>query len=102
MEWLDQYTNRPLSVKEVTMEDDHKVLIGVDNNIWLIVVDPLGILDNEWRPHPIHLVNIVMPINIVIIKESNDTEPLAGTFINKTVVCLWKIKADLGRTTKYD
>jgi hypothetical protein len=47
MEWLDQYTNRPLSVKEVTMEDDHKVLIGVDNNIWLIVVDPLGILDNE-------------------------------------------------------
>jgi hypothetical protein len=33
------------------------VLMEVDDNI---VADPQGILDQQLRPHPIHLLNIVV------------------------------------------
>jgi hypothetical protein len=34
----------------------HKTLMEVDDNILLIVVDPQGILDEQLRPHPIHVL----------------------------------------------
>ncbi len=36
-----------------------KVLIEVDINIFLIVSNPQGILDQQLRPHPIHSLNII-------------------------------------------
>ncbi len=38
----------------------HKVLADVDVNIAQIVGDPRGILGWQLRPHPIHLLNIII------------------------------------------
>jgi len=43
---------------------DHKVLMEVDDNISLTVCDAQGILDQQLRPHPIHLLNIIISILI--------------------------------------
>ncbi len=45
---------------EVVVHSGHEVLIEIDNYISLIVGDPLGILDQQLRPHPIHLLNIII------------------------------------------
>jgi hypothetical protein len=39
---------------------DHKVLMKIDDNISLTVCDAQGILDQQLRPHPIHLLNIII------------------------------------------
>ncbi len=46
------------------MRAAHKVLLEVDNIISLIVADPWGILDQQLRPCPIHLLNN----NIIILE----------------------------------
>jgi hypothetical protein len=38
------------------MRADHETLMEVDDNILLIVVDPQGILDEQLRTHPIHVL----------------------------------------------
>ncbi len=38
----------------------HKVLMEVDDNICLILGDLQGILDQQLRPRPIHLLNIII------------------------------------------
>jgi hypothetical protein len=45
---------------EVVVHSGHEVLIEIDNYILLIVDDPLGILDELLRPHPIHLLTIII------------------------------------------
>ena len=39
---------------------DHKVLMKIDDNISLTVCNAQGILDQQLRPHPIHLLNITV------------------------------------------
>ncbi len=46
------------------MRAGHKVLVDVDGNILLIVGDLEGILDQQPRPHPIHLLNIIICVLI--------------------------------------
>ncbi len=41
------------------MRVGHKVLIKADDGISLIGGDPRGILDQQLRPHPIHILNII-------------------------------------------
>jgi hypothetical protein len=42
-------------MEEVAMSACHEVLMEVDDNILRIVGDPRGILEQQLRPHPIHL-----------------------------------------------
>ncbi len=49
-----------LPLEEVAVRAGHKVLMGVDDMISLIVGDPQGILDEQPRPHPIYLIDIVV------------------------------------------
>ncbi len=53
-----------LPLKEVTGRVGYKVLMEVDNNILLIIGDPLGILVQEHRPQPVHILNIIITILI--------------------------------------
>jgi hypothetical protein len=52
---LIEYTHLCLSWKEGAVHAGHKVLVDVDGNILLTVGDPEVILDQQLRPHPIHL-----------------------------------------------
>jgi hypothetical protein len=45
-------------LEEVAAHSVHKVWMEVGNYILVIVGDPLGILDQQLRPHPIVLLNI--------------------------------------------
>ncbi len=45
---------------EAAVCGDHKVLMEVDNNILLVVVHPHGIICQQLRPRPIHLLNIII------------------------------------------
>jgi hypothetical protein len=49
-----------LSLEGVAVHAGHKVLEKVDGNISLLACDPLGILCQHLRPHPIYLINIIM------------------------------------------
>jgi hypothetical protein len=42
--------------------------MDIDVNIWLIIDDSRGILDQQLRPHPIHFLNIFISIKSYIIK----------------------------------
>ncbi len=53
-----------LSLKEVLVRTGRKVMVEVTDNILLIVDDPLGILDQQLRLHPIQLLNN----NIITLK----------------------------------
>jgi hypothetical protein len=46
-------------MEEVAVRAGHKVLL-FDDNIFLIVGDPQGLLDQQLSPHPIHLLNIII------------------------------------------
>jgi hypothetical protein len=46
-------------MEEVIVRTSHKVLMEVEDNCALIVSDPQGILDQQLRPHPIHVLNII-------------------------------------------
>ncbi len=48
-----------MSSEEVAVSDGHEVLVEVDNTIVLIVSDPCGILGQQLRHHPIHLLNVI-------------------------------------------
>jgi len=48
-----EYAHICLSSVEVAVRAGHKVLVEVDDNIRLIVWDPLGVLNQHLRPHPI-------------------------------------------------
>jgi hypothetical protein len=41
-------------LEEVAVHPINEVLAEVDDNILLIVVDLLGILDKQFRPHLVH------------------------------------------------
>jgi hypothetical protein len=47
-------------MEEVALRAGHEVLADVDVNITQIVGDPRGILGRQLRPHPIHLLNIII------------------------------------------
>jgi hypothetical protein len=49
-------------LEEVAVRVGRKVLMEVDDNILLIVSDPQGILDQQLRPHPSHLLKITINI----------------------------------------
>jgi hypothetical protein len=51
-----------LSLEEVCVHAGQKVLMVVD--ISLIIGDPQVILDQQFRPHPIDLVDIIIIISI--------------------------------------
>jgi hypothetical protein len=53
-------------LEEVTMPAGRTVSVEVDDNILQIVGDPQGILDKQLRPHPIHLLNIIIVLNSYI------------------------------------
>ncbi len=56
-----------LSLEEVAMSADYKVLMEVDDNILLIVGNPQGILGQQVRPYPIHLLNDIIIIIIITV-----------------------------------
>jgi hypothetical protein len=43
----------------------HNVLIEVNNNILLIVGDLQGILEQQLRPRPIHILNIIVSMAVI-------------------------------------
>jgi hypothetical protein len=47
-------------LEEAAVHSGHEVLVEVDVNILLIVGNPKGILDQQLRPLPIHLSNIIL------------------------------------------
>jgi hypothetical protein len=53
-----------LPLEGVAVRASHKVLMELDNNISLIVGYPQGVLGQQLRPHPIHLLNITIIILI--------------------------------------
>jgi len=53
---------------------DHDVLIEVDDNLLLIVGNPQGILGKQLKPHPIHLLNIVILLIPSYIKSLLNSE----------------------------
>jgi len=60
-------------LEEVAVHADQKLLVGIDNNILLLVGEPQGIIYQRLSPHPIHLLNITITIlieciNLFIIK----------------------------------
>jgi hypothetical protein len=52
-----------LSLEEVGLRVCHKVLVEVNGNILMIVSDPQGIFDQQLRPRPIYLLNVIIIIN---------------------------------------
>jgi hypothetical protein len=54
-------------MEEVAMSAGREVSMKDDDNILLIVDDPQEILDQQFRPHPIHLLNINMTIILIYI-----------------------------------
>ncbi len=56
-------------MEEVTVQAGHKVLMEADL-FSLIVSDTRGILDQQLRPHPIHIPNLlnIILISFIIIK----------------------------------
>jgi len=46
-------------LEEVAVHAGHKVMIEVDDLIVMIVCDGQGILDQQLRPHPIHLFSFI-------------------------------------------
>ena len=46
-----------LSLEEATVHVGHEVLMNFYDKIFLIVSDRQGILDQQLRPHPMHLLN---------------------------------------------
>jgi hypothetical protein len=57
-----RYSPIHLSLEEVTVHAGHNVLMEVDNKISLIIGDPRGIIDQQVRPHAIHLLNIIITL----------------------------------------
>jgi hypothetical protein len=53
-------------LKEVRVCAGHEVSMDVGDNISLIVGDPQGILDQQFRPHPIDLLNIIIIVIVLI------------------------------------
>jgi hypothetical protein len=51
-----------MSLEEVIVSAGHEVLVEVDNTIALIVSDPCGILGQQLRPRPIHLLYIIITL----------------------------------------
>ncbi len=49
-----------LLFEDVAVRGGHKVLIEVDNDISMNASDRQGILDKQLRPHPTHLLNIII------------------------------------------
>ncbi len=47
-----------LSLEQIPVHIGNKVLLKVDDNIPLMVGNPPGILDQQFRPHPINWLNI--------------------------------------------
>jgi hypothetical protein len=43
-----------LSLEQIPVHIGNKVLLKVDDNITLTVSNPRGILDQQFRPHPIN------------------------------------------------
>ncbi len=52
-----------MSSEEVIMRTGSKVLVDIGDTTALIVGDLQGILGQQFRPHPVHVLNI---INITI------------------------------------
>jgi hypothetical protein len=66
-------------LEEVTVSAGHKVLMGIDYNISLIVGDPQEILEEQLRPHPIPLLNIsfiLIDYIIYIIRLKTEERPV--------------------------
>jgi hypothetical protein len=51
-----------MSVEEVPVSAGHEILVEVDDTIVLIVSDPCGILGQQLRPRPIHLLYIIFTL----------------------------------------
>jgi hypothetical protein len=49
-------------LEEVVVCAGHKVLMEVENDVFHIVDNPHGILAQQLRPHPIHLLDIYVII----------------------------------------
>jgi hypothetical protein len=56
-----------MSLEKVDVRAGHDVLMEVDDNISPIVVNPHGIFDQQLRSRPIHLLNITIIIDYMII-----------------------------------
>jgi len=54
-------------MEDVVERADHKVLTEVDDNILQIVGNQQWILDQQLRPHSIHLLNIMIIILVNLI-----------------------------------
>jgi hypothetical protein len=54
--WPMEWAPIRMPMEEVAVHADHKGLKKADNNILLVVSDPQGRLDQQLRPHPIHLL----------------------------------------------
>ncbi len=48
-----------LPLEDVAVHAGRKVLMEVDKNSVRIVGNPQGILGQQLRPHPVHLLNII-------------------------------------------
>ncbi len=55
-----------LSYEEVAMRTGCAVLMEVDDNILLIGGDVHGILEEQLRLHPIHLMNSIVLLKIIL------------------------------------
>ncbi len=51
-----------MPLEEAAVHAGLKVLMEVDDNSSQIASDPQGILDQQRRPHPIHLIIIIIII----------------------------------------
>jgi hypothetical protein len=49
-----------MSLEEAAVHAGLEVLMEVDDNSSQIVGDPHGILDQQLRPHPVHLIIIII------------------------------------------
>ncbi len=54
------------SLEEIAVHAEREFLMKVDNNILLIAGDPHGIFNHWFRPHLIHLLNIIILIIIIL------------------------------------
>jgi hypothetical protein len=52
-------------LEEVTVRAGHKVLMEATNNISLVVGDPKGILDQQLKPHPMYLLDIITVVILI-------------------------------------
>jgi hypothetical protein len=67
MVWPIELAPICLPSKDVAVHCGHVVLMKVEGNALLIAGDPRGILDQQLRPHPIHLLIMI----IMLIKYFN-------------------------------